>query len=632
MNKISWSERLRYAFDNTMSKGPIALIGWLALLSGAVIFVIAVVVTVVGIAPEGGGRLGLAEAAWMSLMRTLDAGTMGGDAGWPFRIAMLAVTFGGIFVISTLIGVLTSGIEDKLETLRKGRSRVIESGHTVILGWSQQIFSILSELVTANANQRKPCIVILADKDKVEVEDEIRDQVGATGRTRIVCRTGAPIDMSDLEIVGLHAARSIILLAPEGDDPDSDVIKTMLAITNNPNRRPEPYHIVAEIRDPRNMEVARMVGRDEVELVLVGDLISRIIAQTCRQSGLSVVYTELLDFGGDEIYFHAEPALTGQTFGEAMLAYEDSAVIGLRPAGGQPHLNPLMQTCLQDGDQLIVITADDDTIHLSGRNDLGIQTDSIRLREPAPPAPERTLLLGWNWRAPSIINELDHYVAPGSLVTVVAGSNGAEAELARDRAALKNQKVTFQAGDTTDRRTLDGLAIETYDHVIILCYSDTLEAQQADARMLVTLLHLRDIAERGGHDFSIVSEMLDVRNRALAEVTQADDFIVSDKLISLMLSQVSENKELNAVLADIFDPEGSEIYLKPASDYVSLGEPLNFYTVVEAGRQRGEVALGYRLRAQANDPSKMYGVKVNPPKSVSLTFAEGDRIIVLAEE
>ena len=632
MNKISWSERLRYAFDNTMSKGPTALIGWLALLSGAVIFVIAVVVTVVGIAPEGGGRLGLAEAAWMSLMRTLDAGTMGGDAGWPFRIAMLAVTFGGIFVISTLIGVLTSGIEDKLETLRKGRSRVIESGHTVILGWSQQIFSILSELVTANANQRKPCIVILADKDKVEVEDEIRDQVGATGRTRIVCRTGAPIDMSDLEIVGLHAARSIILLAPEGDDPDSDVIKTMLAITNNPNRRPEPYHIVAEIRDPRNMEVARMVGRDEVELVLVGDLISRIIAQTCRQSGLSVVYTELLDFGGDEIYFHAEPALTGQTFGEAMLAYEDSAVIGLRPAGGQPHLNPLMQTCLQDGDQLIVITADDDTIHLSGRNDLGIQTDSIRLREPAPPAPERTLLLGWNWRAPSIINELDHYVAPGSLVTVVASSNGAEAELARDRAALKNQKVTFQAGDTTDRRTLDGLAIETYDHVIILCYSDTLEAQQADARMLVTLLHLRDIAERGGHDFSIVSEMLDVRNRALAEVTQADDFIVSDKLISLMLSQVSENKELNAVLADIFDPEGSEIYLKPASDYVSLGEPLNFYTVVEAGRQRGEVALGYRLRAQANDPSKMYGVKVNPPKSVSLTFAEGDRIIVLAEE
>ncbi len=565
-------------------------------------------------------------------MRTLDAGTMGGDTGWPFRIVMLLVTLGGIFVISALIGVLNTGLDAKLEELRKGRSRVIESNHTVILGWSQQIFSILSELVIANANQRRPSIVILANRDKVEMEDEIRDQVGATGRTRIVCRTGSPIELSDLEIVGLRAARSIILLAPEGDDPDSSVIKTILAITNSPDRRPKPYHIVAEIRDSRNLEVARMVGRDEVELVLVGDLISRIIAQTCRQSGLSVVYTELLDFGGDEIYFHAEPSLTGKTFGEALLAYEDSAVIGVRPRGGAAQLNPPMETRLQDGDQLIAISEDDDTIRLSGITELNVREGAIRVREAAPPAPERTLILGWNWRAPSIINELDHYVAPGSEVAVLADSPGAEAEIGERCADLKHQRVTFRLADTTDRRTLDGLGVETYDHVILLCYSDTLEAQQADARTLVTLLHLRDIAERGGHDFSIVSEMLDVRNRALAEVTRADDFIVSDRIVSLMLSQISENKHLNAVFTDIFDPEGSEIYLKPAGDYVALGEPVNFYTVVESARRRGGVAFGYRLRGESGDPGKSYGVHINPDKSAAITFAEGDKVVVLAEE
>ena len=30
-------------------------------------------------------------------MRTLDAGTVGGDAGWGFRIVMLVVTMAGIF-------------------------------------------------------------------------------------------------------------------------------------------------------------------------------------------------------------------------------------------------------------------------------------------------------------------------------------------------------------------------------------------------------------------------------------------------------------------------------------------------------------------------------------------------------
>jgi ion channel POLLUX/CASTOR len=632
MYKVSLNDRLRYAFDNTMARGTIALIGWLAALSTLVVVVIAMFVTLVGITPEGGEQFSFPEAIWQSLMRTLDAGTMGGDAGWAFRLTMLLVTFGGIFVISTLIGVLTSGIESKIEDLRKGRSRVIESGHTVILGWSQQIFVVISELVAANANQPKSCIVIMGDKDKVEMEEEIRDLVGPTGRTRVVCRRGSPMSLGDLEIVSLHTARSIIILAPEGASPDSNVIKTMLAITNHPQRRPEPYHIVAEIRDPKNVDAARMVGRDEVELVQVGDLISRIIAQTCRQSGLSVVYTELLDFGGDEIYFHAEPALVGKTFAEALHAYEDSAVIGLHRPGATPQLNPPMDMRIEADDRLIVISEDDDTVRLRGGREIEIVTSAIQLREPAPPTPERTLILGWNWRAPSIINELDHYVATGSTVTVVADDGTAEEAITRHCADLQHQAVTFQAGDTTDRRTLEVLQVETYKHVIILCYSDILDVQEADARTLMTLLHLREIASRYERPFSVVSEMLDTRNRALAEVTRADDFIVSDKLVSLILSQVSENKALNAVFTDLFDPEGSEIYLKLAANYVRLGEPLNFYTVVEAARQRNEVALGYRLIKHGDDPTKAYGVVVNPDKSAQVTFSEWDRIIVLAEE
>ena len=167
MNHVSWSERLRYAFDNTMSKGPIALIGWLAVLSLVVIVAAAIFVTIFGIAPEGSENLGFFEASWLSLMRTLDAGTMGGDVGWGFRIVMFGVTLGGVFIISTLIGVLTTGIETKVEELRKGRSKVIESGHTVILGWSEQVLSIISELVLANANQVRPCIVVLSEQDKV---------------------------------------------------------------------------------------------------------------------------------------------------------------------------------------------------------------------------------------------------------------------------------------------------------------------------------------------------------------------------------------------------------------------------------------------------------------------------------
>jgi len=634
MKKIPLSARVRYWFDNTMSKGPIALIGWLFLLSVVIIVAIALVVQVTQIAPlgESGERIGFLRVVWMSMMRTLDAGTMGGDAGsWPFLFSMFAVTLGGVFVVSTLIGVLSSAIEGKLDDLRKGRSLVVEQNHIIILGWSEQVMPIMSELVAANANQKRSCIAILADKDKVEMEDEIRAKVGATGKTRIVCRTGSPIDQTDLEIINPHSSRSIIILAPEIDDPDSHVIKVLLALTNNPQRRAEPYHIVAEIRDPKNAEVARMVGRDEVVLVQASALIPRITAQTCRQSGLSVVYTELLDFGGDEIYMKEEPALVGSTFGEALFAYEDSTIIGLVRRDGRTELLPAMDTPLVAWDKLIAISEDDDTIRLSGLNDYQIDESAIVKPKERTPRPEHTLILGWNKRARTIIKDLDVYVAPKSVVTVVADCDDAEAQVGSLTGILRNQSCAFKKQDTTDRATLDALSIPAVDHVIVLSYSDKLGAQEADARTLITLLHLRDIADKTGRDFSIVSEMMDIRNRQLAEVTRADDFVVSNRLVGLMVSQLSENKALGPVFDDLFDPEGAEIYLKPADDYIAPGKSVSFYTVLEAAKRRGEIAIGYRLHAQASDAAQAYGVHINPDKSAKVTFSAEDRIIVLAE-
>jgi hypothetical protein len=121
--------------------------------------------------------------------------------------------------------------------------------------------------------------------------------------------------------------------------------------------------------------------------------------------------------------------------------------------------------------------------------------------------------------------------------------------------------------------------------------------------------------------------MLDLRNRQLAQVAKADDFIVSDKLVSLMLAQVSENRDLAAVFAELFSSEGAELYTRPASDYIELNKSVNFYTVIEAAARRGEAAIGYRKGGEGPD----FGVRVNPPKSDKLKFAEGDAIIVLAE-
>jgi voltage-gated potassium channel Kch len=622
--------RMRYAFDKSMAAGTIALIGWLALVSLVIIAFAAAFVAVVGIAPTDGGPLTFLEGFWASLMRTLDPGTMGGDDGWSFRLVMLAVTLAGIFVVSALIGVLSTGLEGKLDQLRKGRSIVLESDHTIIFNWSDSIFDIISELVIANESRRRPRIVIMSERDKVEMEDEIAAKVPHLKNTRIICRSGDPTDLYDIGIVNPQTCRSVIVLSPEADDADSRVIKTILALVNDPNRREAPYRIAAEIREVGNAEVARVVGGAEVQLVLADDLISRIVVQSTRQPGLSAVYTELLDFDGCEIYTAEQEELTGRTFGEALLDYDVCSLIGLCDAQGRVSLNPPMDTVIAPGMKAILIAEDDDQIETRPLP-AGDAPVAAPMPERCDPAPERTLLLGWNRRAPMIALELSRYVGPGSALTVAADTPEVEQEIAALNLAGSNLAVNFVRADTGRRAEIDALDPISYDSVLVLGYGDHMQAQSADTRTLVTLLHLRGISEAAGKPITVVSEMIDVRNRALAEVTRVDDFVVSNKLVSLMLAQASENEYLEEIFRDLLDEEGSEICLRPASAYVPVGQRMTYYDVVRAAAARGEVAIGHHILA-SGDPGSVSGIIVNPTKSDAVTYGPADRIIVLASD
>ncbi len=635
-SKPTRREKLQYWFDNLFSRGPLIVIAWLALATGLLVAVMTAVSVIPGIQPDG---LDFKQLFWTIFYQSLTPNPYDPSARWPFLVVMLVMTLGNLFLVSLLIGTLSNSISAKVDDMRKGRSRVLENNHTLILGWSNQVFTILSELMVAFENQKSGRIVILADNDKIEMEDEIRSRVKVSRNTQIICRTGNPIDLADLEIANPHAARSIIILPPETNDPDAFVIKTILALTNNPNRRREAYHIVTQIREPKNMDVVRMISeRDQVKAVLIGDMVSRVIAQTSRQSGLSLVYTELLNFQGDEIYFQEEPALVGKTFGEALLAYEKSAVVGLRFADGHVNLLPAMDSRISPGDKIIAISEDDDTVKLSGLTQMPVDESAIcSASQPEIDSPARSLILGWNQIGSTIIQELDAYVPNGSRLMVIADPDvSRQVSRVEDAVAAcglktQNQRVSYQKGDTTSRDMLDQLKVMDFNHIIVLSYAG-LGVQEADARTLVTLLHLRHISDQDNLPISIVSEMLDLRNRELAEVAHVDDFIVSDHLISLMLAQLSENEELFDVFTDIFDPIGAEIYLKPMSAYVETDRPVTFYTVVEAARRRGESAIGYRLVRFSEDREQLYGIHTNPPKSALVTFSPDDKIIVVAEQ
>jgi voltage-gated potassium channel Kch len=620
-------EKLRYWFDNSMSRGTSALIAWLCVATVAMIVLFTLLVTLFGLRTrkDGSGEVhGFVREMVQNLFHALDPGTVAGDGGgsWRFLVTMLLLTIGGLFIVSALIGVIATGIDAKLADLRRGRSTVLEKDHTVILGWSDSIFTIVRELTLANESRRKPVIVVLADRDKVEMEEVLRAKVPDLRGTRVICRSGSPMDLDDLALSSHPSARSVILLAPESsDDPDSEVIKTLLALTH---AGPDGPRIVAEIRNPTNLEAARLVGADRTVLLDIRETVAKLVVQTSRQSGAAAVYTELFDYGGDEIYFLDGHALAADaTYADALLAYELAGVIGVISPDG-PKLNPPPETPMA-GCTLIVVAEDDST--LRGEPDALASPDLTRLGTSFgfDDHPTRAVLIGWNERAPIVLRELDKYAPAGSALTVVT-SYGPE-----HLPPMANLDVHVVSASTTDRATLERHLTADLDQVIVLCYSDDLEAQAADARTLVTLLHVRDILARMDSVTPVVSEMLDDRNRVLAQVAHVDDVVVSGEIVSLLVTQLSEDHRLEAVFAELLGDEGSEIYLRPAEWYVEPGSEVDFATVIAGATRRGETAIGYKSES-LSDGTGSFGVRVNPAKSERFRVIPGDRVVVLAED
>ena len=634
MKKFSTRERMQYYFEQTISSGPTSLIKWLALISLFAVLLLGLLILVFGISsdPESTKGLGFLEGSWQSLMATLDSGTMGGDEGWLFRIVRFAATILGIFIISVLIGSISSGIDQKIDDLKRGRSKVLEENHTLILGWSEKIFSILSELAIANENQKKPSVVILSEKDKVEAEEEIQSKVDDLKNLKIVVRMGNPLDLNDVEIVNPNGAKSIIVLSAENSMSDMHVIKTVLGLTKSPHRKSDPYTIIAEIKDEENMEAAELVGNHEAIYILSTDIISRVAAQTSLQTGLSIVYSELLCFDGDEIYFKREDLLTGKTYRDALFTYNTSAVIGLFTSDGTVLINPPGDHIIHENDEIIAISEDDDTIIPNASSQINKASTLLEKLEQSAGKAQKTLILGWNNNGHKIIRELNNYVAPGSEILLVSEFSDSEInDISELQKGVNHIKLSSENGAINRLDTLEKINPDHFDNIIVLSSKD-LDVQESDAKTLICLLHLRNMGEKSGKSYNIVTEMLDIKNRVLGVVAKANDFIIGENLISLLLSQLSENVQLKKVFDVLLNSEGSEIYLKPAHQYMEIGKETDFNEVLANALEYGDTAFGYRKMKQEHSAEENFGIRINPKKDQKIIFDENDYIIVLSED
>ncbi len=609
----NFKDRLRYKFDNLMSKGTIALVGMLFLATAAVIIVAGFISYLLG-----NGTVG--QNVWASVMHTIDAGTITGtDTGnIGFVILMCIVTLCGLFVTSILIGIITTGFEGKLQSLRKGNSRVIEKDHTVILGYDDNVFTIISELVIANENRKNAAIVVLSPEDKEEMEEAILNQIPDLKNTKLICRTGNITDTNMLSKCSLDTCRSIIL----NERRDYMTIKAILAINNffdSAQHMTQNPPIVSLINDKPNLDAALIAGQGNVEALLVGDVISRIIAQTCRQPGLSAVLIELFDYDGNELYFENFPSLAGKKFSEALSSFRYAVPFGYK-RGENIMLNPPMDDVLEANDVIILLVEDDGVAQPSDYEQPDISSILSQLKPQIEQDSENLIILGNNHMAPLILKELDSYFSPGSTVTLAVDDENVNFE----GISLNNIELSVINCDINSRENIENFVKNGIDHVLLLS-DEECDIETSDAQTLLKIIHLRDIMKTQDMSFNITSEMRNTTNQKLAKVAEINDLVVGSNIVNLILTQISENRDLSGVFRELLEADGSEIYIKNASSYAVPGKPIDFYTLTQVAAHKGHIAIGYKLLRDGETQ-----IIVNPDKQSTVTFTHDDEIIVLA--
>jgi hypothetical protein len=582
---------------------------------------------------------------FITFLQLTDPGNMAQDitSSSIFKISAIIAGLAGVIMFSALIAFITNALDRKISSLKKGFSKVIESNHTVILGWNKQrILEILRELIIANESEKNPCVLILSETDKEKMDDYLSVNLGDTKNTRIVTRSGNISSLVSMKIISIETCKSVIVLsgcsenAPlkEKSESDANVIKAVLAVVAFCNRQ-EKHSIVAEVFDPELRKVVKNISPSEITVVNSNDLLGKVIVQTSRSNGLSIVYNELFSFSGCEIYFYANK-WNNKKFGDLAYYFRDGIPIGICDSNGKITLNPSSDLKMANNQNIVIMANDDSNIRLE--KDPIIVPDSYeRSSRSHVREIEKELLLGWTSKAKIILSEYADYLQENSVIDIVVSDLTPEINEDIESIKTKHSRIEINVWEKNVILIADLLSLNPtdYNNIIILSPDSGL-SDSSDARNISILLQLRSLFNKLGKQnkiqTKIITEVSDSKNMELIAYTGVNDLIISNRLISMMLAQISENRKVFGLYDQLLKESGAEIYIKPIELYfLSVPQKLHFADIIHAAQKRNEICIGIKNKRLEKDFEANFGIELNPLKTKEFELQPGDSFVVLAE-
>ena len=645
--------RLTNRFDRALLSGSFSAVVMLFTGTAILIFVGSAVVRISGVHATR-DHLNFVDSMWEILQRAIDPGQLANEPAWSSRLILLTVTIFGLLLVSTLISIINSTMERRIEGVRRGRRPVHLHGHVVVIGWNDAASKLMEELAVARIEGVDISVVVFTDSDPIELlnfisehihhEDEI-DQNSDTAKnvaSWITVRRARGDKTNDLlELGRIDEARAMIcLLNDKNEHRNTRISLAALAALQLPNatRRPadDPLQLVVQFdtedlaqrfkrRIDKVVDARRETFGGLLSLqVITPELVrNKIEVNVVRSRGLSAVYKDLLDLSGDEIYQVSAPH-SGLRFG-SLKPMNGCIPIGLT-SGDDVDLWPSWDK--EIGNQSVVVVGQSmkavQSYMESWQGLSPVVPQNLRVGRAASNIPEHYLFIGQNNWLPGLIRELSAVVPPRSTGTLLVNAHETVERLPFFAGSPVDIEFRSEVNEPLDSDEF----ISHFNHVIVMA-DHSVSDEESDSKVLTDVLACRVHLETRDYSTQPMTVVAELRQRAskhIAAVRLADDLLVSEALTACTMAQLALYPENAVVLRHLLGAD-SPVFLQGISAAEILGDrtEMLWSEVQEILRvTSGEIAMAVR---GVNDQLGMPVVRMNPKDDVLV--ASTDDVVVL---
>ncbi|WP_297205115.1 hypothetical protein [uncultured Brachyspira sp.] len=515
---------IKYLIDRMLNKG---LLYQLMLLVFAIIILLLIVSIFIIVFFQYPPK----DAFWDSLMQFIDTGNISSVEGSTgIVITFLMVTFIGVCGWGSLIAMINKALQDRINNLSKGNAFIMEKNHAIILGYGEEALTIVEQFIMAKVKT----IIILSDHNV----DVIRKRVSfikGYKKSNVIIREGNTSRIENIKLLNIAKSSSISII--NNDDTESLNILLALKKIIEEEELDKKINICVLVHEEDTIEIIKSIEEKNfvIHIIYKYEILYKLIAQSIIYTGLSNVYEDLFSNDGNVFYIETDHNFDNCKFEDAALKYLEKGMIllGITKEDRSPLLIPNYDNFIKKENRLVILSRNNNDDSINEYPD--IKPSIIKYKN-------NILLICEDKRYDEIIKEISEYIENNNIAMISYD-------------LIKSQKNKYKF-------MLEKLKKEGITKIVLIS-----EDNITDVKSINILLIIRQIIRKENLNIAILSLLNSIQKRNLIYSDDVRDFIVSGKLIGMLMAQASLSSNILYIFYGLLSKNGKDIIMSPYSDY-----------------------------------------------------------------